>query len=177
MYHACYRWKLRYWFCTQTQGLTGKYYIIVTIWIELTSQTCLWFAISVRSDKQYVRFCFLPFRSNAKNRIVIASVLFCEGKFQVQLYCNFFLHNVSWNGNTPNNKQHIIYINIFINVYMPSDGKKVLLKSFAEKRSVQISTLTVTVLALVTNNATFLFFIICWKRNPRTLNLSAGYSL
>ena len=44
---------------------------------------------------------------------------------------------------------------------MPSDEKKVLLKSFAEKRSVQISTLTVTVLALVTNNATFLFFIIC----------------
>ena len=43
---------------------------------------------------------------------------------------------------------------------MPSDGKKVLLKSLAEKRSVQISTLTVTVLALVTNNATFLFFII-----------------
>ena len=79
----------------------------------------------------------------------------------MQLYCNFFLHNVSWNGNTPNNKQHIIYINIFINAYMPSDEKKVLLKSFAEKRSVQISTLTVTVLALVTNNATFLFFIIC----------------
>ena len=74
---------------------------------------------------------------------------------------NFFSQNVSWNGNTASNKQHIIYINIFINAYMHPDRRKLRLKSFAEKHSVHISKLTVTMLALVTNSATFLLFIIC----------------
>lgn len=75
--------------------LTGKYHII-----------------SVRSDKQYLRFCFCLFR-----RTVIASALFCDEKFQVQFFGNFFWRNVSWNGNTSNNKQHIIYMNIYQNVH------------------------------------------------------------
>lgn len=72
---------------------------------------------------------------------------------------NFFSQNVSWNGNTASNKQHTIYINIFINAYMHPDRRKLRLKSFAEKHSVHISKLTVTMLALVTNSATFLLFI------------------